>query len=87
MILAFVSNLALAPFSAFYQALFVAQVGFYAAALAGLRCGGAVLRVPSFLLVANVAVLAAWFRYARGERIIAWNPSERPNALPQSYAR
>jgi cellulose synthase/poly-beta-1,6-N-acetylglucosamine synthase-like glycosyltransferase len=87
MIVAFLSNAAMAASSTLYQFLFVAQVGFYVAALAGLRSGSGILRIPSFLLVANFAVLTAWFRYARGERIVAWNPSERARALPQTYAR
>jgi hypothetical protein len=34
-----------------------------------------------------LAILAAWFRYARGERMTVWNPSERFHALPQIGAQ
>jgi hypothetical protein len=32
-------------------------------------------------------VLTAWLRYARGERITRWDPSDRLAALPQTGAR
>ena len=35
----------------------------------------------------NVAVLTAWLRYVRGERITTWNPSERLAALPRTSPR
>ena len=84
MILAFVSNAALVPSSSLYQVLFVSQLAFYAAAIGGLRTRIGFFRIASFLMMANLAVLTAWCRYARGERIVAWSPSERATALPQT---
>jgi hypothetical protein len=66
-----------------YMLLFIAQIAFYALASAGVRTGASFLRVPAFLLQANAAVLTAWFRYLRGERMVVWNPSERTSVLPQ----
>lgn len=84
MILAFVSNAALVPSSSLYQVLFISQLAFYAAAIGGLRTRFGFFRIASFLMMANLAVLTAWCRYARGERIVAWSPSERATALPQT---
>jgi cellulose synthase/poly-beta-1,6-N-acetylglucosamine synthase-like glycosyltransferase len=87
MILACLSNAILISHSALYLAAFLMQLGFYAAALGGIWTGFRVLRIPSFLLLANLAILMAWFRYARGERITSWTPSERMRALPQTGSR
>jgi len=87
MIVACLSNALVISRSPVYLATFVVQLGFYAAALGGLWTGFRVLRIPSFLLMVNLAILTAWFRYARGERITSWNPSERMRALPQTGSR
>ena len=83
MLAALGSNVLLAPRSAFYLAALLAQIAFYAAAGAGRWAGIGILKLPSYLVVANLAVLIAWVRYVRGERITTWNPSERVTALPQ----
>lgn len=87
MIVAFAANAILAASSTWYQALFAAQLLFYALAVGGLRSQTGLRRIPAFLLVANVAVLIAWVRFARGERIVAWTPSERTSTLPQPSIR
>jgi GT2 family glycosyltransferase len=87
MIVALLTNAALAQTSPLYLALFGAQIGFYAAALAGLRRPSRILRIPSYFVTANLAVLTAWLRFARGERMVTWRPSERTAALPQIQAR
>ena len=83
LIAAFVSNVFLIAHSPLYAATFLVQCLFYAAALVGLWTGAAVLRIPMFFFVANLGVLTAWLRYARGERIASWNPSQRVSALPE----
>jgi glycosyltransferase involved in cell wall biosynthesis len=87
MILAGLSNALLAPRSPFYAITLIVQAGFYAAALAGWRFRHRFLKIPSFLLLANVAVLTAWIRYARGDRMTTWSPSERMSTLPQASVR
>jgi glycosyltransferase involved in cell wall biosynthesis len=82
MIAAVCSNATLAVHSHTYLAIFSLQLAFYAAAIGGGWMGPRILQIPSFFLQANVAVLTAWFRYARGERITRWNPSDRLAALP-----
>lgn len=71
------SNAWLFTESAFYATSFAAQCACYVAAAAGVSTGAAALRIPAFFVVANLGVLAAWMRFARGERIASWTPSER----------
>jgi glycosyltransferase involved in cell wall biosynthesis len=86
MVAAFVANLLLASRSPLYQVTLFLQAGFYLAALVGIRTDARILRLPSFLCVANFAVLMAWLRFARGERIALWNPSNRVSTLPPTSA-
>jgi glycosyltransferase involved in cell wall biosynthesis len=77
MVVAVVTNAVLATQSAFYLTLLGVQAAFYAAALVGLWRRTGLLRLPAFLLVANVAVVIAWVRFARGDRFTSWTPSRR----------
>ena len=83
MIGALLASAALATDSLMYRALLAAQAAFYAAAVAGLMTPVRAFRIPAFLLSANLAVLTAWLRFGRGERMVTWRPSERTAALPQ----
>lgn len=87
MLLAWISNAALLSGSPWYAGLFVLQCMFYAAAVAGVVSGASILKLPAFLVTANLGILAAWLRYARGDRMTAWNPSRRITVLPQSTLR
>jgi hypothetical protein len=87
MVGAAVSNVALLPRHPLYGVTLFLQCAFYASALAGVRTGAPRLRIPAYLLRANAAVLLAWHRFARGERIALWNPSDRLAALPQAGTR
>ena len=80
--LALVTNVALAFHSSWYLSLLGIQIGFYCAVASGWAGVGG-LRIPFYFFVANFAILVAWFRYARGERMTMWSPSDRPPALPQ----
>ena len=81
MIAALVSNAVLASSSVFFQGTLVAQVVFYAVALAYLATkrlpSFGMLRLPSFFVMVNLSILDAWIRYFRGERIVSWSPSKR----------
>src|SRR5262249_12031657 len=81
MILVFVSNMLLISSSALYQYTFGFQLAFYVIALAYLWIqrlpNKEVLRIPSFVFMANLSILDAWYRYIRGERILSWDPSKR----------
>jgi cellulose synthase/poly-beta-1,6-N-acetylglucosamine synthase-like glycosyltransferase len=35
------------------------------------------LKLATYLVVVNLSILNAWWRYFRGERVVRWNPSER----------
>jgi hypothetical protein len=90
MIAALVSNAALVSQSPLYFGMFLVQSAFYAAALSGMWGLAAVvpaLKIPTFLLVANLGVLVAWIRFARGERIVCWSPSERVSTLREATTR
>jgi glycosyltransferase involved in cell wall biosynthesis len=87
LIIATVSNAFLVPQSPFYAATFLAQCVFYAAALAGLWSRNRILRLPAFFVISNAAVLVAWMRFLRGDRITTWTPSERTRSLPQVGTR
>jgi hypothetical protein len=62
-------------------------MAFYAAAAAGLWTRAPLLRFPAFFVLANAAVAAAWYRFARGERFAIWRPSERAAKLPTAGVR
>jgi glycosyltransferase involved in cell wall biosynthesis len=87
MVGALLSNVLLASGSTFYADMLAGQAAFYGASIAGLWSERRILRLPSFLVLANLAVLAAWFRYIRGDRMIVWKPSERATQLPRASAR
>jgi glycosyltransferase involved in cell wall biosynthesis len=87
MMAALVANAALARDSALYLGAFLVQCGFYVAALVGIATGAAILKIPAFLVVANFGILAAWIRYALGDRMTMWDPSERLGTLPLTGSR
>ena len=86
MITAAISNAFLIDESMFYGATFLFQAGFYLAAVGGASTAARPLRVPMYFVVANLGVLTAWLRYARGERLASWSPSQRVTALPDLAA-
>jgi hypothetical protein len=49
--------------------------------------GARVLRIPAFLLRSNIAILTAWVRFAAGERITLWDPSDRLTVPPPAASR
>jgi hypothetical protein len=67
-----------------YVVLLGLQLGFYMAATVGLVTGSRALRLPAYFLVVNFAILAAWMRYAHGERMTTWTPSERLQTASRS---
>ncbi|HXG68764.1 MAG TPA: glycosyltransferase family 2 protein [Blastocatellia bacterium] len=79
LILAFASNALLAGESEIYNALFLAQVVFYLAALAVWACDRAGLRLgllglPYYFVLANLASLVAFVKFIRGEAHVVWEP-------------
>jgi hypothetical protein len=82
MLIAAATNVMLLRTSPLYDATFAMQVAFYAAAAIGARTGARVLRIPSFFVLSHAAILVAWWRFARGDRITYWTPSRRVATLP-----
>jgi len=64
-----------------YTILFVIQCLFYTLSFFVLKSkvlrNFRILRIPFFFLMANLSILNAWYRYAQGQRIVSWNPSQR----------
>ncbi len=81
MILAFSSNALLISKSTIYLASFSVQLALYLVAISSTKYGlfstKSYLRIPFYFLTVNLSILNAWYKYARGERMVVWNPSER----------
>lgn len=81
LIAALLFNLLLAPSSAGYFLLFVCQIAFYLAAFWGWKQShsnlSVFLKIPTYFVTVNAAILVAWWRYLQGQRMVAWTPSER----------
>jgi glycosyltransferase involved in cell wall biosynthesis len=81
MFLAFFSNELLVHDLAFYLYVFIFQCVFYAFAIWGIRANRCskkyFLKIPQFWVLVNLSILNAWYRYARGERMMSWEPSRR----------
>ena len=78
---AFTANLVLAAGSFAYSALLAGQIGFYAAAIWVWRrpanAAHSVWKIPAYFLSANAAIVLAWWRFFRGQRLVMWTPSQR----------
>jgi cellulose synthase/poly-beta-1,6-N-acetylglucosamine synthase-like glycosyltransferase len=77
--LIFVSSIALAAGSSFFTVLFALQVSFYLTALLGWLLETVGMRVrllalPHYFVLANVAVVLAFYKFLRGERYARWEP-------------
>jgi glycosyltransferase involved in cell wall biosynthesis len=81
LLFAFTTNLALAPGSLVCSVLLVSQVGFYATAIwvwrHPLPPAHALLKIPAYFVAVNAAIILAWWRYFRGQRLVMWTPSQR----------
>jgi hypothetical protein len=81
LIVALISNVLLASESPFYRVALLSQVGFYLIALVSLMTNissrGAIFKIPAFFVLVNWSILTAWYRYFRGDRMVAWEPSKR----------
>ncbi|MBZ5695588.1 MAG: glycosyltransferase family 2 protein [Acidobacteriia bacterium] len=82
MLLAFLAAAPLAASGPFYRALFFAQAAFYGLAAAGSLLAQIGLRpkifyVPFYFVFAQLALAAAWWGWARGQREFVWQRTER----------
>ena len=83
LVLVFLSSAVLAPGSIFFTMLLAGQALFYLAALAGWmleRAGRRVrlLALPHYFVLANLACVVAFYKFARGERYARWEPIREP---------
>ena len=79
LLLVLLSSAALAPRAWVYAAAFAGQALFYAAALAGWLAERAGVRfrplaLPAYFVLANLACVLAFFKFAAGERYARWEP-------------
>lgn len=79
--LALVANAALAPGSAVYAMLLLAQFVLYSMALLGWfrkdLLSRSLFKIPTYFMAVNASILVAWWRFLTGERLVMWTPSER----------
>ena len=85
------ASAALAPSGLFFAAVFALQACFYLAAAAGWlleRAGARVrlLALPHYFVLANAAVVLAFYKFLRGERYARWEPI-RESAPAQASAK
>lgn len=78
---ALLSNALLASESIFYGLTMFVQILFYSIALSSRMMKRssniAYFKIPAFFVLANWSILIAWYRYFRGDRVVAWEPSKR----------
>ncbi|MGD8394532.1 MAG: glycosyltransferase family 2 protein, partial [Candidatus Eiseniibacteriota bacterium] len=81
LLLLLVASLVLAAHSRFHAAALVAQLVFYALALAGYLHRGLevfpFVKIPLFFTNVNLSILSAWFRFLAGGRQVTWEPTQR----------
>ncbi|MBA3014824.1 MAG: glycosyltransferase family 2 protein [Proteobacteria bacterium] len=77
---AFFSNLLLVTRAPYYVFFMLCQIAFYGAAGYGWQKGGSssrLLKIPMYFVMANYAILVAWWKFWGGQRVVLWTPSER----------
>lgn len=78
---AFIANAVLSAKSVGYSLIFLFHLAFYVIALGGWATKStpthALFKIPVYFVTVNAAILAAWWRYIRGRRMVMWAPSER----------
>lgn len=78
---AFAANALLAVSHTFFGVAFAGQVLAYGAALLYVLRGAVphrwFLKIPYYFIMTNAAILVAWYRFAKGERFVVWQPSAR----------
>jgi cellulose synthase/poly-beta-1,6-N-acetylglucosamine synthase-like glycosyltransferase len=79
--MALVSNAVLYSRSLIFEITLLSQVLFYGLAVLGLMREEFqkknLIRIPSYFLAVNLAILFAWWRYLKGQRIVTWTPTAR----------
>jgi len=80
LISAFLTNSFLACQS-FYASLFMLQITFYTLAIIAIKnkvlSSKKIFKIPFFFTIMNLSILLAWLKYAKREKAVFWQPSER----------
>lgn len=78
---ALMTNALLSLNSAAYSMLFILHLAFYGIALGGWAATTTpthvLFKIPVYFVTVNAAIVAAWWCYIRGKRVVMWAPSER----------
>ncbi|MEA5115925.1 MAG: glycosyltransferase family 2 protein [Geobacteraceae bacterium] len=78
---ALTSHVLLSLASSAYLLLLPLHLAFYAIAIGGWLAksppSNAVMKIPMYFFAVNLAIVVAWWRFARGKRMVMWAPSER----------
>ena len=81
LIVLFIASVLLAGHGVLYLVAALAQAAMYLLAVVGLLMPPlqrfALVRIPSFFLLTNLATLVAWFNLLRGQSSSIWNPTAR----------
>jgi glycosyltransferase involved in cell wall biosynthesis len=80
LIVALLTNVVLAVGSYFYTLLLMGQILFYtlsALGAYGILTNKTIIKIPTFFVLVNVAILFAWIKYITGERMVCWIPTKR----------
>lgn len=75
------ANTALSMNSMTYTILLLFHIAFYSLAVIGWRAksppSNPVMKIPMYFVTVNTAIMVAWWRYIKGNRLVMWAPSER----------
>lgn len=81
LVTALATNVLLTLVSFEYSLLLPLHLAFYAIAIVGWLAksppSNAVMKIPMYFFTVNLAIVVAWWRFARGKRMVMWAPSER----------
>ncbi len=81
LLLTAISNLLLLNQGLIYQLLFLGQLAFYGAAMAGRLSAkarqNALVKIPYFFVQVNIAIAHATLQFMSGKRVTTWAPSKR----------
>jgi len=80
LLVAFGANLFLIGSGGHYVFFLLCQAVFYGTAWYAWSQGcvsSRLFKIPMYFVMANYAILVAWWKFAKGQRVVLWTPSER----------
>jgi len=78
----FISSIFLSMHNIIFHILLICQIVFYCVGLFSLKlrdrtASSSLINVPEYFVLSNAAIMLAWWRYFKGDRISKWDPSRR----------